>query len=144
MNCPECGKPVPVKRNAAGAKPKYCSAACRIAAARKRELARYHKKHAQKVIELGPAKCEFCGDEFPRATSKRFCSAACRGAAYRGLIFTEEWAAKHKQRKDPAPEKPKPKKHTLDDTLRRLQETGQSYAEVQKAETIKLYAHVEF
>lgn len=155
MNCPICGGLIPPKSDKKPGPPaKYCSAACAKKAAAAKQLARWHKKHPDAGYrgkykkELDAKRCQYCGKYFePEYYNQIYCSDTCRSKAQctpeRRERYNQTRRNKRVKGSEPGRKKQKAKKHTFDDTLRMLQETGQSYAERQKAETIRMFAKIE-
>jgi hypothetical protein len=85
-SCRCCGKPFWVEHRFADPDeaPFFCSPACRTEDRRQRRLEERHEAAQAREIDYG--RCTVCGEPLQstaRRTSRRYCSPACRQAAYR-------------------------------------------------------------
>lgn len=152
-NCAYCGKPIQKRPNTPGPLPKYCSELCLRLARNERERQRQQDiKNGKATRNPAPFKhyrtkdCPICGRTFePKGARQKYCSPECLA---KSLPEPKRKANNIGPRIKPptapaADQKPKRRKGNLDATLKKLHDTGQSYAEHQKADTIKRFAHID-
>lgn len=146
--CAYCGKPIEKRPNTPGPAPKYCCEQCYRLARNKRQRQRQLDIKSGKATRTPapekhytPKSCPICGRTFePTGARQKYCSPACLAKT---LPEPKRQAHAIGPRIKPAEEpKPPKKKGNLDATLKKLHETGQSYADHQKEDSIKRFAHV--
>lgn len=145
-NCAYCGGPIPAKPWRNGHPSKFCSANCyRLQVNKLQRLRIAAQKTAQ---EKTPAanlisgrnfktkRCKGCGKLFtPTRPNQQYCTPTCDASNFVTILPPAMPA--------PPANLPEPENNTLDKKLRQLHKNGTSYAEKQRAESIKLFAHID-
>ena len=102
--------------------------------------------------EPTPTICLICGTEFTSKPSRKYCGYECKHKAH--LIKQQEWAKNHKDemreyRREYNATRKKPKEvcgeitSGLESKLKYAAQHNTNYAEIQKAETLRMYGRVE-
>lgn len=88
--------------------------------------------------------CVVCGAEFETHQSRRiYCSDKCKRASYRAMWREYYYRVRAGQEVHKKGEPRKDREAPLKQTLAELQETGETYAERQKKQTVEMFARVK-